>query len=493
MQKNSKLGSCRSAAFALLLALPLLAVGCAPKKPPSEPPGPARNVGSDAASREHVAITVYNQDFGVVRERRRVDLGTGRIELAYADVAAKLQPETVHIRSLADARSLSVLEQNYRFDLLTPETLLKKYVGKRIKVYRYNEKLGTEEEKAADVLAVENGVVLRIDGQVTYGFPGRFAFPEVPANLVAKPTLVWLLDSRAPKQDLEVSYVTRGIGWKADYVLSIDADDVSGDLTGWVTLANDSGTTYENAELKLVAGDVQRVEPPPPPPMAVEDAAMDVAESAAPQFRQEGLFEYHLYSLQRPTTIRDKEQKQVSLLEARGIRITKKLLFFGERGYFLARIDRPITSQKIGVYVDFENERQNQLGVPLPEGVVRVYKADRSGAKQFVGEDRIEHTPRDEKIRIKLGEAFDVVAERKQMRHSVLGSCASDSEWEISLRNHKDVAETVEVWEPTAGDWEVVTSSHPARREDAHTFVFEAKVPARGETKVSYRVRVRWC
>lgn len=482
----------RGAPLTLAVLSLALAAGCARNKAPAVPPGPARAAASDASTREHVGVTVYNQNFGLVREKRRVQLGEGLVELAYGDVAAELQAETVHIRSLDDAEALSVLEQNYRYDLLSPETLLKKFVGKAIQVYRYNEQLGTEEKKAAQVLAAEKGVVLRIDGQVTYDFPGRYAFPDVPENLLAKPTLVWLLASRKPQQTLEVTYLTRGLNWSTDYVLVLAADDKTSDLTGWVSLSNESGASYENAELKLVAGDVQRVAPPPPPqaPMPMTEA-MDAAN--VQQFKQEGLFEYHLYTLGRPTTLRDKEKKQVSLLEAHDLGVQKKLVFRGNERFFPAVPFAPLLNQKVAAYVEFLNSEKNHLGQPLPKGVVRVYKADQSGAKQFVGEDSIDHTARDEKLRIKLGEAFDVVGDRKQLRTAQLGSCMVESEWEIALRNHKDVAEQVEVEEPAGGDWEIVKSSAAPRRVDARTFSFDLALPARGELKLTYTVRVRYC
>jgi len=294
---------------------------------------------TDRGASEQLSITVYNQNFGLVREVRSARLGKGQVELSYGDVSAHVQPETVHIKSLSGEGSLSVLEQNYRYDLLTPDTLLKKYLGKTVKVYRYNEQTGTEQERQAEILAVEGGVVLRIDGQVTSGVPGRFAFPEVPVNLVQKPTLVWLLASSAEQQRVEVTYLTAGLDWHADYVLSVDADDKLGDLNGWVTLRNDTGTSYQNAELKLVAGDVQRVAPlPSAAPMA--SGSMAPMPAPAPQFKEQGLFEYHLYELQRPTNLLDKEQKQVSLLEASGIALEKKLIFFGAEQYFRGNYGR---------------------------------------------------------------------------------------------------------------------------------------------------------
>jgi hypothetical protein len=473
------------------LSLGLAFVACAPHRAAQLPPGPARAAASDSTGREALGITVYNQNFGLVRERRKIELGTGKIELAFHDVARELQAETVHIRG-DSPEALRVVEQNYRYDLLTPETLLKKYVGQQIKVIRYNEKLGTDEQKTAEVLAAEKGVVLRIDGELTYDFPGRYVFPSVPANLVEKPTLVWLLASQKPRQSVEVTYLTGGLNWSADYVLVLAADDKSVDLNGWVTLTNESGASFENAELKLVAGDVQRIAPEEPKPQL---EAYDMRAQAAnqPAFKEEGLFEYHLYTLDRPTTVRDKEKKQVSLLEGHGIQVKKKLVFMGSEQFFRPLRREPLTNQKLSARLEFSNSTANHLGEPLPKGVVRVYKADQGGAQQFVGEDRIDHTPRDEKVEIKLGDAFDVVGDRKQLKYTQLGSCQTQSDWEISLRNHKDSVEHVEVVEPSGGDWEVRASNLPARRKDAHTFIFDADVPARGETKITYSVVVRWC
>jgi hypothetical protein len=479
----------------LLAALLVTAVACSSTpggKTAHDPGGPAQDRKSGATSREKVAITVYNQNFGLVREIRTIELAEGRVALEYADVSAHIQPETVALKALDDASSLSVLEQNYRYDLLTPQKLLEKYVGKRVKVYRWNEKLGHDEPFDADVLSTEGGAVLKIGDEITAGFPGRISFPEVPANLISKPTLVWLLASSVPKQRVEVTYLTQNLNWRADYVLVVDQNDALGDLHGWVTLSNDTGTSYENAELKLVAGDVQRIQPPKA--MEMMDRESNQEEVKKEQFAEEGLFEYHLYTLERPTTLLDKEQKQVTLLDATGIGVKKKLMFFGADAYYRTDYGGMISeNQKVGVYLDIVNSEANHLGMPLPKGVVRVYKADGSGARQFIGEDAIDHTPRDEKLHVKMGEAFDVVGDRKQMSWGALGSCGSESDYEIELRNHKDNVESVEIVEPVGGDWEIINSSVEAKKKDSHTFTFDVDVPARGKTKVTYRVRVRWC
>jgi hypothetical protein len=447
---------------------------------------------SSARDRQHVALTVYNSNFALVREERRLALGTGRVALAFEDVSAHVQPATVLLRSLDSADGLAVLEQNYRFDLLTPETLLRKYVGRSLKLARYDEKLGRDQLQDAELVAVENGPVLRVDGEIVTGGGYRFIFPELPPSLLERPTLVWLLDSKQAEQRVEVSYLTSNLSWHADYVLVLDPSDTRGDLSLWVTLDNQSGTSFTGAELKLVAGDVRRVAPPPPAPSTEMDMAVQ-SQAANGGFRQEALFEYHLYALGRPADILDKEQKQVSMLEAHGVEVQKKLVFRGSDYGFRAAGGEQVENQKVSAFVVLDNREAKGLGTPLPAGVVRVYKADSAGAQQFVGEDSIDHTPRDEPLEIKLGEAFDVVGDRRQTSFAAHGRCSGESAWEVELRNHKDAAVRVEVLEPAGGDYQVIQSSQPVQPRDAKTFAFEVDVPARGAVKVTYRVRVRWC
>jgi hypothetical protein len=460
-------------------------------KAPSQ--GPTQLRQSNKADRKAVAVTVYNQNFGVVRETRQLKLAQGRVELSFADVSANIQPETVRLQSVTPGARFEVLEQNYRYDLLTPAKLLEKYVGRSVNVYRYNEKTGTEEKKLAEVLSVEGGVTLRIDGEVTSNFAGRFGFADVPPNLLQKPTLVWLLESDRPEQQVEVTYLTQNLNWRADYVLKLDESDAHADLNGWVTLDNKTGTSYENAALRLVAGDVNRVQPPQPQMLAQDSMMREESAPEKPQFREEGLFEYHLYSLERPTTLLDKETKQVSLLTAENIAVVKKLVFNGEQYFYRGRHGQLVSNQKIGVFVEIQNSEKNKLGMPLPKGTMRLYKADKSGSLQFVGEDAIDHTARDEKLKLKVGEAFDVVGDRVQKDWTQVGSCVAEGSFEIELRNHKDTEVALEVNEPIGGDWEVLQHSQPFVKVDAGTFRFDAKVPARGATKINYRVRVRYC
>jgi hypothetical protein len=452
----------------------------------------AADVRSTAADRESVAITVYNQNFGLVREVRSITLDGGRIALEYGDVASAIQPETVHVLPLGRSR-LQVLEQNYQFDLLNPQKLLEKYVGRTVTVYRTNPQTGIEEPVEAEVLSVNGGPILRIDGEITFNYPGRFGFPELPDNLIPEPTLLWRLDSPGGRQRVEVSYLTNSLNWKSDYVMVLNEDDDEGALTGWVTLTNQSGTAYENARLQLVAGDVRRVSGSAQPAVR-RDRMMEMAMAAeADGFTEDAFFEYHLYTLGRPTDLMNNEQKQVTLLESDGFGVEKRLIFHGAAYYYRGQYGQVAQNQKVGVFLDFENSESNGLGMPLPKGTVRVYKRDHTGAQQFIGEDVIDHTPRDEDLRIKMGEAFDVVGDRRQMDYTVISSCVSESTWRVDLRNHKDEDVEVTLVEPVGGDWEMISSTHRWEKVDAWTFTMTPEVEARGETHVEYRIRTRWC
>ena len=492
MRSNTRRRSQRfiSASGAFLFASWAASASAAPPAAPAATPPPLARV-SEAGDRKSVSITVYNSDVGLVREVRSLrGLPAGRVALEFRDVASTIQPQTVAVKALGNPGSLSVLEQNYRYDLLTPDTLLEKYVGRNVRAYRYHEAAGKEDVVDAKLLSVAGGPILQIGPEITFNYPGRLAFSELPPNLIAKPTLVWLLDSRAADPSIEVSYLAQSMSWNADYVLVLDDKETSAGLVGWVTLTNNTGASYRNASLKLVAGNVNRVQQGYGYSM---EKAMPMAPEPAPAFREEGLLEYHMYTLDRPTDVLDKEQKQVSLLEAAGVGIQKKLVFSGQPYWYQSRVGELAKNQKVSVYLDFQNDAKNHLGMPLPKGTLRVYKADASGSQQFVGEDAIDHTPRDERVHIKAGEAFDVVADRKQMSWTSLGNCSAESAWLIELRNHKDEDVRVEVREAAGGDWQVTGSSHRPERDDAQSFHFDVPVPKQGKTQVAYTIRVRWC
>jgi hypothetical protein len=401
-------------------------------------------------------------------------------------VAAKIMPQTVHIKSLSDPKGLQILEQNYEYDLLTPQKLLEKFVGKEITI------LKDAVEVPITILSMNQGIVYKLGGRIFTGQPHNLIFPNIPNNLISHPTLVWLLENHgtAPHK-IEATYLTQGISWRADYVAVLDSKDKLLDLSGWVTLDNQSGANYQNARLKLVAGDVNRVIERRGAADAVRALAEVSAKPAAP-FSEESFFEYHLYSLQRATTIKENQTKQISLLSADRVPITKRYVYYGSHQYFRTRYGAPVPAQKIGVYVDIANRKENNLGMPLPKGIVRVYKADNDGSLQFIGEDRIDHTPKDETIKIKMGDAFDIVGERKQIDWRKLADNLYEAAFEISLRNHKEEALTVSVIEPMLSDWEILSSSHSHKKTDAHTAQFDLPVAKDGETKLQYRVRYKF-
>jgi hypothetical protein len=450
-----------------------------------------------AKDRQSVNITVYNSNLGLVRETRRVNLSTGRIALRFADVTAQIRPETVHLASLLSPTALRILEQNYQYDLLNPGKLLDKFVGKEITLVmrRYQNNSEIFEPVQATLLSNNAGQVWRINGQIVINPTSivEMRFPDVPKNLVATPTLVWDVESdSAGTQTLEASYLSNGLNWRADYVLVVNADDTRGDLQGWVTLTNSSGATFEDARLQLVAGDVNRVSDRRDYELAGAMAKREMSDES--QFKEQGFFEYHLYTMQRPTTIRDNETKQVSLLEAAGFDVKKEFVINGQRYYYTSYNNpgQPI-KEKVGVFIQFRNAQQNKLGMPLPAGTVRLYKKDATGNQQFIGEDRIDHTPKDEDVRVKVGDAFDVVAERKQIDYRVIVSGhLYEYAYEIKIRNHKDGPVTVVVNEPIGGDWEMVSSTFEAKKTAAFAAQFNVPVAKDGEATLSYRVRVRY-
>ena len=450
-----------------------------------------------ARDRQSVNITVYNSNLGLVRETRRLTLPQGRIALRFADVTAQIRPETVHLGSLTAPAALRILEQNYQYDLLNPGKLLDKFVGREITLVmrRYTNNTETFEPVQATLLSNNGGQVWRINGQIVINPTNitEMRFPDLPKNLVATPTLVWDVENReSGLQTVEASYLTAGMNWRADYVLLVNADDTKGDLQGWVTLTNASGATFEDARLQLVAGDVNRVSNERLDMLAGAMARKSMESES--QFQEQGFFEYHLYTLQRPTSVRDNETKQVSLLEAAGFDVKKELVLNGQRYYYTGYNNpgQPI-KEKVGVYVQFRNSQQNKLGMALPAGTVRLYKKDDKGNQQFIGEDRIDHTPKDEDVRVKVGDAFDIVAERKQTDYKVIISGHMyEYGYEIKIRNHKDSPINVVVNEPIGGDWEMVSSTFEAKKTAAFAAQFNVPVARNGEATLSYRVRVRY-
>ncbi len=455
-------------------------------------------VRSTLDDQREVTVTIYNEQLALVKDLRQIKLDDGLNRLAFREVSAQMRPETALLRSVNHPDGFRLIEQNFDFDLLTPQKLLEKYVGRKVRVVRVHPTTDEEKIEEAEVLSVNNGVVLRIGNRIETGYPGRIIYDEVPKNLRDRPTLVISLESGTNKiQDLQLSYLTGGLGWKADYVAELDVSDKFVDLTGWVTLTNQSGASYKNAKLQLVAGDVNQVQQNMQ--LRQRDMLMSksVGKAAAPAMVEEGLFEYHLYTLQRPTTISNNQTKQVSLLSASKIPVKKEFLLKGQNYYYRGSYGNIGQKLKVGLFVEFDNNEDSNLGMPLPKGVVRVYKNDKSGNAQFVGEDRIDHTPKNEDIKLKLGDAFDVTADKRQTnfkKATAIGKYnqAYTASFEIVLKNAKDEAVEVVVQEPIPGDWKMQRQSHQHEKVAAGTVEWKIKVPAEGNAKLSYDVLVRY-
>lgn len=466
---------------------------------------PALAEQSSMSDSQGVNLTIYNQNFGLVKDTRLVDLVDGINHVRFEDVAAAIDPTSVSFVSLTAPNGVVVREQNYQFDLMDPTTILNKSVGKTAKFKQYlssgavqeltgvllNPPMVSVSDSNGNVSQRSQGLVVKTDNGIVLNPSGQVELAEMPGGLVSKPSLLWKIEAtKGGKHKTEVSYQTAGMSWKCDYVAVCDDDDASMDITSWVTLDNKSGASYKNAALKLLAGDVHRVTAPP---VAYGRGVMMAAEKAAPQFQEKSFAEYHLYTLQGKTDVNDKETKQLSLFNANKVPSRKLFIYEPEAGVRYGNwYPGGRDPQKVNVKLEVNNTAENQLGMALPKGKVRVYKRDHDGALQFIGEDMIDHTPRDEKIRLYIGDAFDVVGERKQMNFQQVSNHIQRYQIEISLRNHKDSDVTVTAVEHAHGQWKVLEESHQHKKKDSTTLEFEVKVPKRGEVKINYEIEVKY-
>lgn len=469
----------------------------------------AATVGQAASGTE---LTVYNQGFALVKEQRSLSLKNGTQTVSIEDVAALIETNSVGIRSLSFPGSFSVLEQNYQYDLISPTAILNKAVGQKI---TFNRVLpdGRKERLEGILLSAPtavvgnanggssmtwNGMVIQLNsGGILLNPSGEIEVSSVPDGLISKPTLQWLIDSkRAGSNEIELSYITRGMSWKADYVLSLDKEGRIGDLKGWVTLTNNSGATFKNARLKLLAGDVFRQQPARGSTFAGGRGGAE-AMMADKGFAEEQFADYHLYTLQRTTTVRNKEIKQVSLLEGFGIPTNKKLVIDSMRNYRGYRPNEGLVGTgvlKPLVFIEFVNDEKSNLGMPLPKGTFKVFQRDSSGALQMLGEAGIDHTPKNEKISLPVGRAFDVVAERKRTKFQWLGSRRTGSieTFEIEVRNRKETSETVHVFERFHAEWTITEKNTAFKQLDSHTVDFEVLLKPNEVRKIVYTVSTDW-
>ena len=442
-----------------------------------------------------LSLTVYNSDIALVRDVRNLQLARGVGNLRFMDIAATVNPATVHFRSITEPQQVSVLEQNYEYDLLEPDKLLRKYVGREVTLMRNRQVDGTtrQEEVKALLLSYNTQPVWKIGNEIVTGIGAdHIRFPELPDSLYSRPTLIWTVQNDGvAKHRVEASYLAGRLAWNADYVLTVARDDKAADLNGWVTLTNNSGTAFRNARLQLVAGDLNRVRNEL---RKMADMAQRAPAAAAESvMTQEAFSDYHLYTVGRKTTINNAQTKQVSMLEGTDVPVVKRYVVEGQN-YYYHNQRHPGSPLKdlVQVYYQFKNEAKAGLGLPMPAGVLRVYQQDSKGGMQFVGEDRINHTPKDETLNVKIGNAFDVVCERNQIDFEKIASNVYEFEYEIALRNHKATPIVVEVNEPIGGTWRMVRTSHEHTKTAAWAAQFKVPVAAEGEAMLKYRVRVTY-
>jgi len=462
----------------------------------SEAPVPDAPLKSTAADRQSVEVTVYNGNLGLVKEIRNIRVAAGEGELWFIDVPSRINPVTVRITPLSDSADFTVLEQNYEYDLISHAKLMDKYVGKKIKIVEWNEYHDRINTIEAELLCSADGEVYKIGDEIYLGHPGIKVLPELPGNLISRPTLSWLYRSKsAGERQLEVSYLTRGMNWNADYILLIPADGKAGaGLSGWVTIDNNSGAEFAGAKLKLVAGNVNYVSDKRSRDDYDINGSVKYMCASAPLLEQSEVFEYHIYDLARSTTIKNNQKKQISLMDAQGITVVKEYVTSsGDHSYYYTEhCDGSPTKQPVTVYLTFKNTKANKLGNPLPAGTIRIYSADIHGQQQFIGEDSIDHTPKNEEIRLEAGEAFDVVAERSQTDFVAKTANMYETEWLICVRNRKEEDATIGVIENIYHkwtSWQILESTHKYTKVDASTFRFDVHVGKEQEVKIKYKIR----
>jgi hypothetical protein len=430
-----------------------------------------------------IAVTVYNANLGVVKDLREMDIKSGTSKIFLTDVAQFIDPTSVHIKLNGD-----VIEQNYQYDLVSLDKILQKYIDKEIQLIGENNEFieGKLLSSFAGQIVIEKkeGGLVMIPNTAKY----RFSVGSLPEGLITKPTLVWTVDSKSSgKQNVEISYQTSGMNWHAEYVAVLNQNDTKLDLNSWVSVENNSGATYKNAVLKLVAGDVNLITPGRGQIYGVTDD-MRMEKSVAPQqFQEKEFFEYHIYNLQRPATLAQNETKQISLFEAGDVKATKKFYYRsgGHQSYYYGNVSN---TGKVAVIVEFENKEEYNLGVPMPKGKVRVYKSD-GETIEFIGEDMIDHTPNKEKVKLKIGDAFDIVAEEVQTENKKITDRVYEQAYEIKLKNRKKEDIVIEVERTLGTYWEVLSSSISYDKKDSQNIIFKVPVKADDETVLKFKVR----
>lgn len=435
------------------------------------------------AQKSDVSVTVYNQNLALVRDVRKLSVERGDQLLRFRDVAAQIDPTSVHLRSLTAPQSFAVLEQNFEYDLVNGDKILRKYVDHEIELFT----------SGRDTL---RGVLLNAGNELVLSLPNgeirmlqkkdirAMNFPKLPEGLITRPSLIWLVHSdKKQNHRIETEYLTRGLNWHAEYVSILNDAETQMDITAWVSVENNSGAAYKDARLKLVAGDVHTVKR-----LAKPAYTMTRMESVAavPPVSEKGFFEYHLYTINRKTTLNNNQVKQITLFDASAVKFDKKYLYEGQR-----------QRDQVKIYTRFKNSAKNKLGMPFPAGKFRVYKKDTDGGMVFIGEDLISHTPKDEWVETLLGNAFDIKAERKLLDTKNIGAKKRQETVEITLRNHKKVPVIVHVVEyfnfrSPDSEWRIIEFSRAVSKKENRTAEWLVKIKAEQESKLTYTVEYKW-
>jgi hypothetical protein len=478
---------------------------------------------TELGERTAVDLTIYNQNLSLIREERTLNMTRGMNRVVIPDIPSTIDGTSVHFISLTNPTGVQVLEQNYQYDLVHQAKLLEKYIGREVEFVRMDEATKKEYTVSGRLLstgytqqgpgnyggsnfAYSGGMVAEVNGKIEINPAGRLVLPSLPEGLILKPQLEWLVsNTKEGAQKSEITYLAGQLSWTCNYVALLDKSGSKLDLTGWVTITNGSGTSFKNAGLKLVAGDVNMVQNNFRAEGRMTKGAYLMNDAAEPQFKQSELFEYKLYALQRHTDINNNETKQVELTSGRNVASKKVFIYDGMadgwRSYFNSysyRSQQSFGQQsnlKVGVYVTLRNDEKSGLGMPLPKGKVRVYQRDADGKDQFVGEDEIDHTAKDEEMKLYLGNAFDIVGERAQKDFkSYANGHIVEETIEVKVRNHKDSSVEVMVYEHPWrwSQWEIVKSNAEWEKVDQSTLKFPVKIDKDQEKTVTYTIRYSW-
>ncbi len=452
----------------------------------------AEYLESSSKDQKLVDLVVYNDNLALVRDVRAVSLPSGNQQVKYLDVPASAMPETIQVRSITAPKEFSVIEQSYLNNTFDSSKLLEAFVGKKIKIMNWNEYQDRKEVVEATLLSNYGEPIYQVGNEIYLGYSGTRILPEIPAGYVTKTAFIWKVSNQTVKpQELEVSYLTGGLNWKADYVLTI-GEGASAQFSSWVTVNNQSGVAFKNAGLKLLAGDINRVSSMPPPRAMMMKAsmAMDSMAESGGGFQEKPVMDYHAYELGRKADLGLAESKQLQFLKPQAIQTEKEYRVESGANFYGRMYPGQEDKQPVKIILHILNKKENGLGMPLPAGTVRVYRREPQGAQYFMGEDQIQHTAQDEEIKLHIGQAFDLTAEKKQTDFKQITNQSFETEWEITLKNRKEEDVNIHLVENLSGNWQILSQSSPFEKEDAFHIKFKVKVPKKGESKIRYRIRV---